>query len=140
MITQITPKVPWLLSGGVRGTNASLWGLGGNAPDFTARAFGAVGFVIIGPAKSTIILAAEVAQQPRHIAVTLEDGRKVGIFDIPTSEVYAVRVLPFHRYKLNADFGVLQAAGKIGASPTLPSVPVNLDARSQFAMGVSYAF
>lgn len=140
VVTQFIPKVPVLLSGGVRGTNAVLWGLAGNSPNFEARGFGAVGFVFTGPAKSTIILAAEVAQQPRHLAVTLDDGRKVGIFDFPTSEVYAVRVLPFHRYKLNADFGVLQAAGHIGASPTLPSLPVNLNARSRFAMGVSYAF
>jgi hypothetical protein len=140
VVTQFIPKVPVLLSGGVRGTNAVLWGLGGNSVDFEARAFGAAAFVFTGPAKSTIILAAEVAQQPKHIAVTLDNGQKVGIFDIPTSEVYAVRILPFHRYKLNADFGVLQAAGHIGASPTLPSVPVNLNARARFAMGLSYAF
>ena len=129
-----------LLSGGVRGTNAVLWGLGGNSVDFEARAFGAAAFVFTGPAKSTIILASEVAQQPRHLAVTLDDGKKVGVFDIPTSMGYAIRVVPFHRYKLNADFGVLQAGGKIGASPTLPSVPVDLNARARFAMGLSYAF
>ena len=140
IVTQFIPKVPVLLSAGVRGTNASLWGLGGNAPDFTARGFGAVGFVFTGPSKSTIILASEVSQQPRRIAVTLDDGQKVGIFDVPTSMVYAVRVLPFHQYKFNADFGVLQAAGHIGASPTLPNLPVNLNARARFALGVSYAF
>ncbi|MBV8630970.1 MAG: DUF3034 family protein [Silvibacterium sp.] len=140
VVTQFIPKVPVLLSGGVRGTNAVLWGLGGNSVDFEARGFGAAAFVLTGPAKSTIILAAEVAQQPHHLAVTLDDGRKVGIFNIPTSEVYAVRVLPFHKYKLNADFGVLQAAGHIGASPTLPDVPVNLNARARFAMGLSYGF
>lgn len=140
VVTQFIPKVPVLLSGGVRGTNAVLWGLAGNSVDFEARAFGAAGFVFTGPAKSTIILAAEVSQQPRHLAVTLDDGKKVGIFDIPTSEVYAVRVLPFHQHKFNADFGVLQAAGHIRASPTLPSLPVNLNARARFAMGLSYAF
>ena len=141
VVTQVTPKVPWLISAGVKGTDAVLWGIGGNSPNFEARAFGAFGLVFTGPAKSTIILATEIAQQPQRIAVTLEDTRrKVGIFDIPTSEVYAVRVVPFHRYKLNADFGVLQAAGKIGASPTLPSVPVNLNARARFAFGLSYAF
>jgi len=140
VVTQFIPKVPVLLSGGVRGTNAVLWGLAGNSVDFEARAFGAAGFVFTGPAKSTIILAAEVSQQPRHTAVTLDNGQKVGIFDFPTSEVYAIRVLPFHRYKLNVDIGVLQAAGHIGASPTLPSVPVDLNARSRVAFGLSYAF
>ena len=140
VVTQFIPKVPVLLSGGVRGTDAVFWGIAGNSPNFEARGFGAAAFVITGPAKSTVILAAEVAQQPRHIAVTLNNGQKVGIFDIPTSEVYAVRVVPFHRYKFNADFGVLQAAGHIGASPTLPSVPVDLNARARFAMGLSYGF
>jgi hypothetical protein len=140
VVTQITKKVPWLLSAGVRGTNASLWGLGGNAPDYSARAFGALAWVFTGPGKSTIILASEVAQQPKTVLVTLDSGAKAGIFSIPTSEVYAVRVVPSPKCKLNVDFGVLQAAGHIGASPTLPSVPVNLDARARVAFAVSYGF
>jgi Protein of unknown function (DUF3034) len=141
VVTQITKKVPWLLSGGVRGTNASLWGLGGNAPDYSARAFGALAWVFTGPGKSTIILASEVAQQPQHILVTLAGSNtKAGIFDIPTSEVYAVRVVPSPKTKLNFDFGVLQAAVNIGASPTLPSVDVNLKARARVAFALSYGF
>lgn len=140
VVTQWTKKVPWLLSAGVRGTNASLWGLGGNAPDYTARAFGALAWVFTGPAKSTIILAGEVAQQPNHVQVTLTNGAKAGIFDIPTSEVYAVRVVPHTKAKWNVDFGVLQAAGNIGASPTLPSVDVNLKARARVAFALSYGF
>lgn len=140
VITQITRKVPWLISGGVRGTNASLWGLGGNAPDYSARAFGTLAWVFTGPKKSTIILAGEVSQQPQHILVTLTNGTKAGIFDVPTSEVYAVRVVPHTKAKLNFDLGVLQAAGKIGASPTLPTVNVDLKARARVAFAVSYGF
>lgn len=141
VVTQITKKVPWLLNFGVRGTNASLWGLGGNAPDYSARAFGAIAWVFTGPGKSTIILASEVAQQPQHLLVTLSGSNtKVGVFDIPTSEVYAVRVVPSPKTKLNLDFGVLQAAGNIGASPTLPSVDVNLKARARIAFALSYGF
>lgn len=140
VVTQISKKVPWLLSAGVRGTNASLWGLGGNAPNYTARGFGALAWVFTGPGKSTVILAGEVAQQPRTLEVTLNNGTKAGIFDIPTSEVYAVRVIPSSKCKLNLDFGVLQAAGRIGASPTLPAVPVNLDARARVAFALSYGF
>lgn len=121
-------KVPILLSGGLRGTNASLWGLGGNAPDFAARAFGAVGFAFTGPGKSTIILASEVAQQPRHINVLGTPS-----FDIPTSEVYAVRVVPFAKRKLNLDFGVLQAAGRI-------TPDIDLKARARVAFALSYGF
>lgn len=123
-----TKKVPILLSAGLRGTNASLWGLGGNAPAFVGRAFGAAGFVFTGPGKSTIILAAEVAQQPRRINVGGTPS-----FDIPTSEVYAVRVVPFAERKLNFDLGVLQAAGRIAPG-------VDLKARARVAFALSYGF
>jgi hypothetical protein len=110
-----------------------LWGLGGNAPDFSPRAFGALAFVFTGPGKSAIILASEVAQQPQTIKVTSSEGGSAGAFDIPTSIDYAARIVPFPKRKLNVDFGVLQAAGRI--APT-----VDLKARARFAFGVSYGF
>jgi hypothetical protein len=143
IVTQITKKVPWLFNAGVRGTNASLWGLGGNAPNYSARAFGALAWVFTGPGKSTIILGSEVSQQPKTILVTLtpaNGGGTAGVLDIPTSEVYAVRVVPSPKCKLNLDFGVLHAAGNIGASPTLPSVEVNLKADARVAFALSYGF
>jgi hypothetical protein len=127
VVTQ-TKKVPLVLNAGVRGTNASLWGLGGNAPEFAAKVFGALGFVLTGPCKSTIILASEVAQQPRHI-----DVGGTPSFDIPTSVDYAARIVPLAKRKLNIDFGVLQAAGRIAPG-------VDLKARARFAFGVSYGF
>ena len=130
IVTQ-TKKVPLVLNVGVRGTNSSLWGLGGNAPNFQARAFGAVGFVFTGPGKSTIILASEAAQQPKTILITAANGSTSANFDIPTSVDYAVRIVPSPKHKLNLDFGVLQAAGRI--------VPgVDLQARARFAFGISY--
>jgi hypothetical protein len=132
IVTQ-TKKVPLILNAGVRGTNASLWGLGGNAPDFQARAFGALGFVLTGPGKSTIILASEAAQQPQHIKLTSTSGASSSAFDIPTSLVYAVRVVPSPKHKLNLDAGILQAAGRIAPG-------VDLKARARFAFGVSYGF
>jgi len=130
VVTQ-TKKVPLVLSFGVRGTNSSLWGLGGNAPDFTARAFGALGFVFTGPGKSTIILASEAAQQPKTIKSTAANGSTAANFDIPTSIDYAVRIVPSPKRKLNLDFGVLQAAGRIAPG-------VDLQARARFAFGISY--
>jgi hypothetical protein len=132
IITQ-SKKVPLLLNAGVRGTNASLWGLGGNAPEFEARAFGAAGFIFTGPGKSTIILASEAAQQPQHIKFTSSTGVTSSALDIPTSLVYAVRVVPSPKHKLNLDAGILQAAGRIGPG-------VDLKARARFAFGVSYGF
>ena len=54
-------------------------------------------------------------------------------FDIPTTEVYAMRIVPTPKAKLNLDFGVLQAAGTIAPG-------VDLRVHTRFAAGVSYGF
>jgi hypothetical protein len=133
VITQINKKVPVLVNAGVRGTNASLWGLGGNAPDFSARGFGALAFVFPGPAKGTIILASEVAQQPQRIKYTSASGATAAVLDIPTSIDYAIRYVPSPKHKINIDFGILQAAGRIAPG-------VDLKARARAAFGISYGF
>lgn len=125
IVTQTKP-IPILLSGGVRGTNAELWGMAGNAPDFTPCAFGAVGFVFKGPAGSTLILGSEAAQQPHH-------PDQFPALDIPTTITYAARVVPSKKLKLNADLGVAQIAGNV-----MPGV--NLKARHQVGAQVSYGF
>lgn len=124
-ITQFKP-VPILITGGIRGSNAQLFGLAGNAPEWAALGFGSVAFVLHGPAKSTVILAAEASQQPNHLqdlpgAVT------------PTTLVYAVRVLPSAKLRLNVDFGMLQGPGRIASG-------VDLQARARPAFAVSYKF
>jgi hypothetical protein len=130
-------KLPVVLSAGIKATNASLLGLAGNAPAYKGRGFGAVAVAIPGPAKSTVMLAAELLQQPRSI-----EGLPGAV--IPTTITYAVRIVPAgafpsahgwgeERPKFNIDFGVAQVAGNI-----MPGV--NLQARHQFALGVSYAF
>jgi len=157
VITQISKKVPILLTAGLRGTNASLWGLGGNSPGFEGKGFGSVAFVFTGPAKSTIILASEVAEQPQHISsatatATLGSAKAATLFDIPTSEVYAVRIVPFAKKKLNIDAGVLHAGGYID-NPLLNEVignslatgptaggKVNLNIRARVAFAISYGF
>jgi len=129
-ITQ-TKGMPILLSGGYRGTNAELYGMAGNATRFQARAFGAAAFVFTGPGKSNIIFASEVAQQPQH-------PEHLAAASIPTTFTYAVRVVPVTQgegrlTKLNVDFGIAQIANHI-----LPGV--DLKARHQVAMGISYGF
>jgi len=130
-------KLPIVLSVGIKGTNASLLGLAGNAPAYQGRVFGAAAIAIPGPAKSTIMLASEVLQQPRSI-----EGLPGAV--VPTTITYAVRIVPAgafpsahgwgeERPKFNIDIGVAQVAGNI-----LPGV--NLHARHQFALGISYAF
>jgi len=60
------PLAAVILNAGIRETNAELWGMGGNAPDWTARGFGALGFAFKGPDKSTIVFAAEASQKQRR--------------------------------------------------------------------------
>ena len=122
-VTQI-PKLPLVLNAGYKETNASVLGLAGNAPAYQGRAFGAAAFVVKGPAKSTLILGSEVLQEPRNVQAL--PGAIV-----PTTLTYAARIVPLAERKFNIDFGVAQAAGQI-----LPGV--NLYARHQFALGISY--
>jgi hypothetical protein len=132
-----TKPVPILLSAGVRGTDAELWGMGGNAPDWQARAFGAVAFVFKLPGKSTLILASEAAQQPHHPYYF--DGTVSGApaLNIPTTLTYAARFVPTSKYKLNFDVGVAQIAGYVYGSG---ASGINLQARHQVGVQMSYGF
>jgi hypothetical protein len=129
--------VPLVLNVGIKATNASLLGLAGNAPGYRGRAFGAAAFALKGPAKSTILLASEFMQEPRSI-----DGLPGAV--LPTTLTYAIRIVPAGAIsswrgwtdespKFNIDLGVAQAAGNI-----MPGL--DLHARHQFALGVSYGF
>jgi hypothetical protein len=124
-ITQ-TKKVPVLLNLGYKGTNASVLGLAGNAPEFTGRLFGGIGFVFTAKDKVTLVLATEFAQQPHHI-------KNLGGATIPTTLAYAARLVPAKLPKLNVDFGIAQVAGKITPG-------VDLKARAQFVAALSYGF
>lgn len=124
-ITQVK-GLPFLVNVGYKATNASIFGIAGNAPDWQGRAFGAAAFVVKGPAKSTLILGSEFAQQPRFI-------KDLPGATVPTTLTYFVRVIPKGEIPFNIDFGVAQAAGKIAPG-------VDLKARNQFAMGMSYRF
>jgi hypothetical protein len=129
-------KLPLVFNVGFKATNASLLGLAGNAPAYQGRLFGAGGFAFKGPGKSTILLGSEFMQQPRSI-----EGLPGAV--VPTTLTYAVRIvpagaLPLHGWgvespKLTIDFGLAQAAGRIAPG-------VDLQARRQFALGISYGF
>ncbi|MGB7984213.1 MAG: hypothetical protein WCF54_03540 [Terracidiphilus sp.] len=147
IITQLGKKAPIIVSAGLRGTNAALWGLGGNSPGFEGKAFGSTALVLTGPAKSTIILASEISQQPQHISsatatATFGSARAATLFDIPTSESYALRLVPFARHKLNIDAAVLHAGGFIDNSllNKLAGGRVDLDMRARLAFAISYGF
>ncbi len=123
-----------VLNAGVRGTNAELWGMGGNAPDWQARGFGAVAFVFKGPNSSTIIFGSEASQQPHHPLGFTSATDAGGVqLNIPTTLTYCARVVPSPKHKLNFDIGIAQVAGNIAPG-------VNLKARHQFGAQVSYGF
>jgi hypothetical protein len=126
--TKVLPvkHLPILVNAGVKGTNASLLGIAGNAPDLQARGFGALAFIVSGPAKSKVAVGSEVAQQPRYI-------ENLPGATLPTTLTYFARLIPSGELPFNLDFGVAQAAGKV-----LPGADV--EARARFAFGVSYRF
>jgi len=138
VVTQVSKKMPLVLNAGVRGTNAELWGMGGNAPNWQARPFGAVAFVLTGPRRSTIIFGSEAAMQPHHPLgfTSLTDIGKLPL-NIPTTLTYCTRIAPSPKHKLNIDFGVAQVAGVIYGSG---STGINLKARHQFGAQMTYGF
>ncbi len=135
-VTQIR-KLPLVFNLGYKATNASLLGLAGNAPSYKGRLFGAAAFVVKGPARSTLVLGSEFLQEPRGL-----EGLPGAV--IPTTITYAIRIVPSgasfaglgwnaERPRFSIDFGVAQVAGTIQPG-------VNLQARHQFAFGISYGF
>ena len=118
--------LPVVASLGFKATNASVLAIAGNAASWQGRLFGAVGFVVPGPVKSKMVFGSEFLQEPRQIE-GLPGAR------LPTTLTYFARVIPRGELPLNIDFGVAQVANQIAPG-------VKLNARSQFALGVSYRF
>ena len=129
-------KLPLVFNVGYKATNASLLGIVGNAPAYKGRLFGAAAFAFRGPGRSTILLGSEFLQEPRDV-----EGLP-GVV-VPTTLTYAVRIVPagalplrgwgVENPRLTIDLGVAQAAGNVAPG-------VNLQARRQFALGISYGF
>jgi hypothetical protein len=134
-VTQIR-YLPLVFNVGIKATNASLLGLAGNAPGYQGRAFGAFAFSIPGPKTTTILLGSEVQQEPRRI-----EGLPTAV--VPTTITYVARFMPAGAFplrgwssespKITLDFGIAQAVGEI-----LPGL--NLRARKQYALGITYGF
>jgi hypothetical protein len=133
-VTQLK-ALPILLNFGEKVTNASIFGIAGDAGNalnvnqrWQGRLFGAAAFVVKGPAKSTLILGSEAVQQPRYV-------QPLGnALTIPTSLSYFVRVVPhLEGAPVQVDLGVVQAAGHVAPG-------LNLDANARVGVGVSYHF
>ena len=124
-VVVIANKLPALLSGGVRGTNAEVYGYGGNATNWQARAFGAVGFPF--PVKGVLIAPTfEIDQEPHHLAY-------ITYASIPTTLIYAVRISRYPDMKWSVDIGT----GHV-VSSAAPGV--DLKANNALALALDYRF
>lgn len=121
----IDRKLPLLLSAGVRGTNAEVYGYGGNAINWQARTFGALAIPI--PVKHVLVApTVEIDQEPHHL-------KYVEYANIPTTEVYAVRISDYPKQKWAIDIGT----GHV-ASSVYPGV--GLKANNALAVAFDYRF
>jgi hypothetical protein len=121
----IEKKFPILLSGGVRGTNAEVYGYGGNATYWQARAFGAVAIPL--PIRHVLIApTVEVDQEPHLLAY-------VTYANIPTTEIYAVRLSGYPSLKWTVDIGTGHVASDVAPG-------INLKANNALAVALDYRF
>lgn len=146
--TWAKPPVPFLLNLGIKFTNATIFGIGGQSTRFAGRLFGGLGIPLPGPWKTAIVPAMGFTQEP-HTAKNL--GYIIpGGAHLPTTLDYAVRITQAEHPHFSFDAGVGQVAGNIGTAvlptglpapyPPTVSIPVNLQARSIFGMGLSYRY
>jgi hypothetical protein len=144
------PPVPFLLNFGLKFTNASIYGIGGQATRFGGRLFGGLGIPIpIGGGWVAVPAAGFTQQQPNIVNLSALLAPTGGTH-IPTTLDYAVRITKKENAHFTFDIGVGQVAGTIGsiAEPTgLPApapavvlVPVDLKARSVLGLGLSYKY
>jgi len=140
-VTQVK-RLPILLNFGEKVTDASVFGVAGNAGSgagdanqlWQGRLFGAAAFVVKGPKKATLIFGSEAVQQPHYIQGLPKAAT------ISTSESYFVRVVPkLEGSPLQVDLAVAQLAGKVVDLPASAGV-VDLQARARVGMGISYHF
>jgi hypothetical protein len=139
------PPVPFLLNLGWKATNGTIFGIGGQSTRFAGRLFGGIGIPLPGPFKTVFVPSAGFTQQPRtaqNLNLLLPGG-----VSLPTTLDYAVRVTQRTHPHFAFDAGIGQVAGNIGTAvlptglpapyPPVVLIPVNLEARHVFGMGIS---
>jgi hypothetical protein len=149
--TWLHPPVPFLVNFGLKFTNASIYGIGGQATRFGGRLFGGLGIPFPGPFHTAIVPAIGFTQEPPQVknlaAILYPPGSGA---HIPTTMDYAVRVTQKDNPHFAFDIGVGHVAGTIGTTavatglpapyPPIVLVPVDLKANSVFGMGLSFRY
>ncbi len=147
--TWLHPPVPFLVNFGWKFTNASIYGLGGQATRFGGRLFGGVGIPLPFFFKTAIVPSAGFSQEPptsknlgalSATSVYLIQGRA----HLPTTLDYAIRVTQKEHPHFAFDIGMGQVAGNIGTTyfnppgtTVLVPLPVNIEARHIIGVGLS---
>jgi hypothetical protein len=147
--TWLHPPVPFLVNFGLKMTNGSIYGLGGQATRFGGRLFGGLGIPVPGPFGTAIVPSAGFTQQApqvQNLGLILVGGKA----HLPTTLDYAVRVTQKDNPHFAFDVGIGQVAGEIGQTqvptgllppyPTSVVIPVNLEARKVLGMGLSVRY
>ena len=148
--TWLHPPVPFLVNFGWKATNASIYGIGGQATRFGGRLFGGLGIPLPFLFKTAIVPSVGFSQEPptaknlgplSPTSVYLIQGRA----HLPTTMDYAVRVTQREHPHFALDFGIGQVAGNVGTTlvptgiPQQPYAPlnINLEARHVIGLGLS---
>src|SRR5579863_2178180 len=136
--TWLHPPLPFLANFGWKATNGSIYGIGGQSTRFGGRLFGGLGIPLPGPFKSAIVPAAGFTQEPPQVK-NLGPILVTGKAHIPTTLDFAVRITQKENPHFAFDIGVGEVANTIGITFINPLglVPVNLQARNIFGMGLS---
>lgn len=149
--TWLHPPVPFLVNFGLKFTNASIYGIGGQATRFGGRLFGGLGIPIPGPFHTAIVPAVGFTQEPPQVqnlspilfnTATLTPGAPA---HIPTTMDYAVRITQKDNPHFAFDAGIGHVAGTIGTTVALTPngpvfIPVDLKANAIFGMGLSVRY
>jgi len=147
--TWLHPPLPFLINLGWKATNASIYGIGGQATRFGGRLFGGLGIPLPMPFHTALVPAIGFTQEPPQVtnlsAILFPPGSGA---HIPTTMDYALRFTQKENPHFAFDAGVGHVAGTIGttavptglANPPYVLVPVDLKANSVFGMGLSFRY
>jgi hypothetical protein len=147
--TWLHPPVPFLLNFGLKFTNASIYGLGGQSTRFEGRLFGGLGIPIPLGHNLAAVPAVGFTQEPPQVknlgAILFPPGSGA---HIPTTMDYAVRVTQKDNPHFAFDIGVGHVAGVIGdtavptgvANPPYVLLPIDLKANHVVGTGLSFRY
>jgi hypothetical protein len=147
--TYLKPPVPFLINVGWKATNASIYGLGGQATRFGGRLFGGLGIPIpLGHNLAAVPAVGFTQEHPQVVnlrPILFPPGSGA---HIPTTMDYAVRVTQKDNPHFAFDIGVGHVAGVIGdtavatgvPNPPFVLIPIDLKANAIVGMGLSIRY